>query len=273
MAQETLVIPAAPKSSGASKTTLFTLSLAICNFFLILYVTYVITTMNANLENSIAEAILDEINDFQEDLNDPETHDEIVSNLGDIVANAINKSASNITHIAAEQAFKAFLPFDAFYIADYLLNFNFTGSSLLYAETLNTIGNSLFEYPNFQDFALYLTKASAISNIMAKVTPLTNPITPPSNSTTSVFGDWVAQVPAAVLTTLYADDVWRKAGSDCAELFTRFYNAEFVGVVEYPYGFETFNYNGDVKPVFSNIISFCNAIADADPINKPPLPN
>jgi len=257
-------------SNKNSWAHIFLLAFVMVNIVLTLYLLVSLNTMTVSSKHIIKNVIRTEVQKMKADLNNPETRDRIISNAGDILADGVKKAGPAITSAVGKEIAEAFFPYDIFYIADLLLNYDFTDTVLLYGNTMESIARSFWTNPNYQDAAQVLQKISAVSNIVAGVEPLSSNTSLPYTEAKTVIGEWLLQIPASAYVTLYKDDVWRKVFEDCATLANRFYYTNFAGFYDVPGGGKkSFNYNSSIKPGINDIYQFCSLMANTDTVTKP----
>merc|ERR1711879_374013 len=159
------------------------------------------------------------------------------------------------------------VPYDVFSIVDYLLNYNFAPTASLLADTLHSASQSFMKIPKYQDGAQVVDAIASVIDIVATVQPLSTSTAPANSTEYSLLGQTVLRLPTTIQNSL-TQEVWIQAAEDCATLANRLYFTEFVGTYNTPQGPVNYNFNEQIKPVFSNAYDICLALASSPPISQ-----
>jgi len=213
------------------------------------------------------EIIVERMEAFRNYLQHPENRAAFTEEISEFVKEIAHHSAPDVTKAFVSQVAANMVPYDIFSIADYLLNYNFTGVSQLLGATLDSIATSFLAVPRYQDVGEALSAVASVVDIVSTVTPLSQSTAPPSSDEYSLLGQTILRLPQTIESSL-TEDAWKQTAMDCATLMNRLYFTDFIGTYNSPYGVENYNYNDAVKPVFSNIYDVCLALGSAPPVSS-----
>lgn len=247
------------------------LAVVICNilitFMLGCGLYYVAANTETEAKRISGEILEEKIEAFRNYMDNEENREELISNLAKIFVGIAKHSAHDVTNHFKQEVANTMVPYDVFSIAEYLINYDFTTITQLMSESLHSISASFMNFPKYQDAATAFSATASVLDIVSGVQPLTTNTAAPTSNEYSLLGQALLRLPEVLTNSLSSGD-WRDVAADCATLSNRFYFANFMGTYETAYGTESFNYNADIKPVFSNLYDVCVLLA-ASPETNP----
>jgi len=232
------------------------------------YGLYVVATQGETHAKRISNEIIEErIQAFQTFLEVPENREFVVEETAKALSELARKVAPDVTKSFVQEAATNLVPYDVFSIADYLLTYNFQPTATLLANTLESVSMAFMKIPRYQEVGQALSAISAVVDIVSGVEPLSTSTAPPNTYDFSLLGQSILRLPV-VLENSLTQSVWQQAANDCAILMNRLYFTDFTGTYNSIYGPTDFNFNSQVKPVFSNIYDVCLTLASAQPVSS-----
>jgi hypothetical protein len=232
------------------------------------YGLYVVATQGESEAKRISnDIVIEQFQAFRNFISNRENRTRLVKELSVIINDIAVGVAPNVTKTFTAEAAANLVPYDVFSIADYLLNYNFGPTAELLGATLHSASQSFMKIPKYQDGAQVVSAIASVVDIVATVEPLSDSTDPPATNEYSLLGQTILRLPVTIQNSL-TQEVWSQAAEDCATLANRLYFTEFTGSYNTPYGPVDYNFNEQIKPVFSNIYDICLALASSPSVEQ-----
>jgi len=228
----------------------------------------VVTRGEPEAKRISGEIIAENIRALREFLDNEDQHEELLSQISKLVIKTSERNAPDVIRHLTESVAATLVPGDVFTIAQYLLEYNFTEIATLLSENLDVASRSFMKVPQYQSGAQVVSIISSVAGIVAeKVKPLGDNTTTPTEPMPSLLAELLVRIPAIIQASL-DEQSWKDAALDCTILSDRLYFTNFVGTYETPYGRQGFDYNSELRPIFSQINQICGILAASENITS-----
>ena len=244
----------------------FILGLVLLNVILISALAGVLFAVATRAEPEAKKFSREHLADVLLEFKNNKENDALIEELSVALTEAIEEAAPGLTKDFVASTTNSLLPYDIFSVAEYILRYDFTDGVELFADTMDSASKSFLINPDFEQGGEVVSAIAAISRIVAEVEPLSTDTELPENyEDFSMLGQALLRAPTTFVNSL-TESVWKKASFDCATLSNRLYFTDFSGTYETQQGETPFDFNENVRPVFSGIYQICATIASSPPV-------